>query len=130
MSAREPAAVDMLAQVGAQLASGLEGGTVPRVADGTGTVVTGTVVPGTVVTGTVVPGTVVTGAKLDVVVGPGGSWPGVTEPVALAGGPGHVMAMRVTARAPANVRDSRSPTFELRRAKPETLYRDENLRQD
>jgi hypothetical protein len=66
-------------------------------------------VPGVVVPGVVVPGVVV--PEVVVVVGPGTGWPGVTEPVALADGPGHVMAISTTARAPANVRTSRNSTF-------------------
>jgi hypothetical protein len=145
MSSSAPAAVDSWAQDGAQLAAGLAGGTVPRTADGTETVVTGAdvgvgvgevpevpvpevgvvevvvlevVVPEVVVPEVVVPEVVV--PEVVVVVGPGTGWRGVTEPVAFAGGPGQVMAITTTARAPTKVRNGRVPTFEVRRAEPKT----------
>jgi hypothetical protein len=150
MSSSAPAAVDSWAQDGAQLAAGLAGGTVPRTADGTETVVTGAdvgvgvgevpevpvpevavpevgvvevvvlevVVPEVVVPEVVVPEVVV--PEVVVVVGPGTGWRGVTEPVAFAGGPGQVMAIKTTARAPTKVRNGRVPTFEVRRAEPKT----------
>jgi hypothetical protein len=145
MSSSAPAAVDSWAQDGAQLAAGLAGGTVPRTADGTETVVTGAdvgvgvgevpevpvpevavpevgvvevVVLEVVVPEVVVPEVVV--PEVVVVVGPGTGWRGVTEPVAFAGGPGQVMAITTTARAPTKVRNGRVPTFEVRRAEPKT----------
>ena len=135
MSSSAPAAVDSWAQDGAQLAAGLAGGTVPRTADGTETVVTGAdvgvgvgavpevAVPEVgvvevVVLEVVVPEVVV--PEVVVVVGPGTGWRGVTEPVAFAGGPGQVMAITTTARAPTKVRNGRVPTFEVRRAEPKT----------
>ena len=135
MSSSAPAAVDSWAQDGAQLAAGLAGGTVPRTADGTETVVTGADVGvgvvevpevpvpevgvlEVVVLVVVVPEVVVPGVV--VVVGPGTGWRGVTEPVAFAGGPGQVMAITTTARAPTKVRNGRVPTFEVRRAEPKT----------
>ncbi len=132
MSSSAPAAVDSWAQDGAQLAAGLAGGTVPRTADGTETVVTGAdvgvgvgvgEVPEVPVPEVAVPevgGPEVGVPEVVVVVGPGTGWPGVTEPVALAGGPGQVMAMTTTARAPAKIRNGRVPTFEGRHAEPET----------
>ena len=135
MSSSAPAAVDSWAQDGAQLAAGLAGGTVPRTADGTETVVTGAdvgvgvgevpevpvpevAVPEVGVVEVVVPEVVV--PEVVVVVGPGTGWRGVTEPVAFAGGPGQVMAITTTARAPTKVRNGRVPTFEVRRAEPKT----------
>jgi len=135
MSSSAPAAVDSWAQDGAQLAAGLAGGTVPRTADGTETVVTGADVGvgvgevpevpvpevgvvEVVVLEVVVPEVVV--PEVVVVVGPGTGWRGVTEPVAFAGGPGQVMAITTTARAPTKVRNGRVPTFEVRRAEPKT----------
>jgi hypothetical protein len=145
MSSSAPAAVDSWAQDGAQLAAGLAGGTVPRTADGTETVVTGAdvgvgvgevpevpvpevgvvevVVLEVVVLEVVVPEVVVPEVvvpEVVVVVGPGTGWRGVTEPVAFAGGPGQVMAITTTARAPTKVRNGRVPTFEVRRAEPKT----------
>jgi len=135
MSSSAPAAVDSWAQDGAQLAAGLAGGTVPRTADGTETVVTGAdvgvgvgavpevAVPEVVVLEVVVPEVVVPEVvvpEVVVVVGPGTGWRGVTEPVAFAGGPGQVMAITTTARAPTKVRNGRVPTFEVRRAEPKT----------
>ncbi len=130
MSSSAPAAVDSWAQDGAQLAAGLAGGTVPRTADGRGTVVTGAdvgvgvgavpevAVPEVGVVEVVVLEVVV--PEVVVVVGPGTGWRGVTEPVAFAGGPGQVMAITTTARAPTKVRNGRVPTFEVRRAEPKT----------
>ena len=135
MSSSAPAAGDSRAQDGAQLAAGLAGGTVPRTADGTETVVTGADVGvgvgevpevpvpevgvvEVVVLEVVVPEVVV--PEVVVVVGPGTGWRGVTEPVAFAGGPGQVMAITTTARAPTKVRNGRVPTFEVRRAEPKT----------
>jgi hypothetical protein len=120
MSSSAPAAVDSWAQDGAQLAAGLAGGTVPRTADGTETVVTGADVGVGVgaVPEVAVPEVVV--LEVVVVVGPGTGWRGVTEPVAFAGGPGQVMAITTTARAPTKVRNGRVPTFEVRRAEPKT----------
>ena len=135
MSSSAPAAVDSWAQDGAQLAAGLAGGTVPRTAGGTETVVTGADVGvgvgevpevpvpevgvvEVVVLEVVVPEVVV--PEVVVVVGPGTGWRGVTEPVAFAGGPGQVMAITTTARAPTKVRNGRVPTFEVRRAEPKT----------
>ena len=135
MSSSAPAAVDSWAQDGAQLAAGLAGGTVPRTADGTETVVTGAdvgvgvgavpevAVPEVGVVEVVVPEVVVPEVvvpEVVVVVGPGTGWRGVTEPVAFAGGPGQVMAITTTARAPTKVRNGRVPTFEVRRAEPKT----------
>ena len=140
MSSSAPAAGDRRAQAGAQVAAGVAGGTVPRTADGTETVVTGAdvgvgvgevpevpvpevgvvevVVLEVVVPEVVVPEVVV--PEVVVVVGPGTGWRGVTEPVAFAGGPGQVMAITTTARAPTKVRNGRVPTFEVRRAEPKT----------